>query len=138
MKIKFTPELMGFMSVFHRITNANLKDCFVDDNSTLTFVVSTGELGKAIGKKAINIKSLEKSFKKKVRIIEFHAELEKFIKSLVYPSKIDSIELQENIVTIQSTDSQSRGYLIGRAASNLRNYEKIVKRYFDIIEIKVT
>ena len=137
MKIKFTPELMGFMSVFQRITNANLKDCFVDNNLTLTFVVNTGELGKAIGKKAINIKLLEKAFKKKVRIIEFHQEIEKFIKSIVYPSKIDAIEVQDEIVTIQPTDSQSRGYLIGRAASNLRNYEKIVKRYFNIEKIKV-
>jgi len=129
---------MGFMSVFHRITNANLKDCFVDDNTALTFVVSTGDLGRAIGKKGINISKLEKAFKKKIKIIEYNEDLKKFIKSLVYPSKIDEIDYQENVITIQSSDSKSRGFLIGRAASNLRNYEKIVKRYFrDVEEIKV-
>ena len=138
MRIKFTPELMGFMSVFQRITNANLKDCFVDDNLALTFVVGTGELGKALGKKAINISKLEQAFKKKIKIIEFHEDIKKFIRGLVYPSKIDELDIQENVVTIQPSDTKSRGYLIGRAASNLRNYEKIVKRYFnDIEEIKI-
>jgi len=38
---------------------------------------------------------------------------------------------------ITPPDTQTRGYLIGREAVNLRGFEEIVKRYFEIKEIKV-
>ena len=129
---------MGFMNIFQRVTNAGLKDCFIDDNSMLTFVVTPGELGKAIGKGAANIRSLENAFKRKIKIVEFNPELSAFIRNLVYPSKVMDVNVEESIVTLTPENSQSRGYLIGRAASNLRNYEHIVQRYFhDVKEIKV-
>ncbi len=135
MKIKFTPELMGFMGIFQRVTNAGLKDCFVDDNSMLTFVVTPGELGKAIGKGAENIRALENAFNRKIKIVEFNPELRAFIRNLVYPSKVLDMNVEEDTIVLTPENSQSRGYLIGRAASNLRNYEHIVQRYFHNIKV---
>jgi len=69
-KIKYTSELMGLMAIFQQVTRAKLKDCFFDSNSLLIFVVEPNELGKAIGKKAVNIKRLEKSFNKKKSAVD--------------------------------------------------------------------
>jgi hypothetical protein len=55
----------------------------------------------------------------------------------VYPAKVSEVRQDERIVTITAADTQSRGYIIGRGASILRGHEAIVKRYFDIDEIKV-
>lgn len=138
MRIKFTSELMGLMSIFQQVTNAALKDCFVDANSLLTFVVEENEIGKAIGKNAMNIKRLEYVLKRKIKIVEYSPDLQKFIQSLIYPLKISGSTVEEGILTLEPVDVKTRGYLIGRSASNLRNYEGIVKRYFrDITEIKV-
>lgn len=131
-------ELMGLMNIFQQTTRANLKDCFIDSNSLLTFVVEQNEIGRAIGRNAINIKMLEKAFNRKIKIIEYNPELERFIENLIYPLKVMSVTVQEDTIILEPTDSKTRGYLIGRSASNLRNYEEIVKRYFDNIkEIKV-
>ncbi|MBS3121709.1 NusA-like transcription termination signal-binding factor [Candidatus Woesearchaeota archaeon] len=138
MKIKYNMELMGLMNIFQQTTRANLKDCFIDSNSLLTFVVEQNEIGRAIGRNAINIKMLEKAFNRKIKIIEYNPELERFIENLIYPLKVMSVTVQEDTIILEPTDSKTRGYLIGRSASNLRNYEEIVKRYFDNIkEIKV-
>jgi len=129
---------MGLMNIFQQTTRANLKDCFIDSNSLLTFVVEQNEIGRAIGRNAINIKMLEKAFNRKIKIIEYNPELERFIENLIYPLKVMSVTVQEDTIILEPTDSKTRGYLIGRSASNLRNYEEIVKRYFDNIkEIKV-
>ncbi|MFH1439161.1 MAG: NusA-like transcription termination signal-binding factor [Candidatus Woesearchaeota archaeon] len=139
MKIKYTSELMGLMSIFQNKTGAKLKDCFIDNNSLLTFVVEANQLGKAIGKKAINIKILEKIFNKRIKIFEYNPDIQKFIRNLIYPLKVREIVIQEDVVLLEAQDSKTRGYLIGRAASNLRNYENIAKRYFrEIKEIKVS
>ena len=135
-KIKFDIEMMKFMSLFETLTRSRVKDIIKYDDS-ITFIVHPGEIGKAIGKNASNIKRIEKALKKKIRIIEFNEDLERFIRNVIMPIKANEIEIDDKIVTITSPDSKTRGYLIGRAASNLRNYEEIVKRYFDIDEIKV-
>jgi len=129
---------MGLMAIFQQVTRAKLKDCFYDSNSLLIFVVEPNELGKAIGKQAVNIKKLEKKFNKKIKIVEYNSDVQIFIKNLVYPLRINEVRIEENVATIEPIDSKTRGYLIGRAASNLRNYEGIVKRYFnEIKELKV-
>ncbi|MCK5282913.1 MAG: NusA-like transcription termination signal-binding factor, partial [Nanoarchaeota archaeon] len=103
----------------------------------LIFIVQQGYIGKAIGKKASNIKKLERILNKKIRIIEFSDDLERFIRNVIMPLKVKQIDIEEKIVTITSPDSQTRGFLIGRAAVNLRGFESIVKRYYDVDEIKV-
>ena len=80
---------------------------------------------------------LEKMLKKKVKIIEHSELLEEFVAHVVAPCKIKDVQVEEKIVTITAADSYNRGLLIGRAAVNLRAYEGIVKRYFDIEELKV-
>lgn len=128
---------MKFISIFESITGAALKDCF-EQNDKLIFVVKQGEIGKAIGKRGINTKKLERILKKRIKIIEFNPELLQFIQNIVFPSKVKEIKEEEGIVIITPPDSETRGYLIGKSASNLRNTEEVVKRYFEIKEIKVT
>ncbi|MBW2977214.1 NusA-like transcription termination signal-binding factor [Candidatus Woesearchaeota archaeon] len=135
-KIKYDVNTMKFISLFESITGAALKDCF-EQNSRLIFVVKQGEIGKAIGKRGLNIKKLERVLRKKIKIIEFNPELLQFVQNIVFPSKVKEIKQEDSTVIITPPDSETRGYLIGKSAVNLRNTEEIVKRYFDITEIKV-
>ncbi|MBW3003820.1 NusA-like transcription termination signal-binding factor [Candidatus Woesearchaeota archaeon] len=127
---------MKYISLFETITRAKVKDCF-ELGEKLVFVVQEGEIGKAIGKKAANVKKIEGMLKKRIRIIEFNPDLIRFINNVIYPVKAKNIEQDNSIITITSPDSHSRGLLIGKAAEILRNNEKIVQRYFEIEEIKV-
>ena len=128
---------MKYMSLFESLTRAKLKDCFVDDLKQTVFVVEENQIGKAIGRGGSNVKRLESVLKRKVRIIEFNSDLITFIKNLIYPIQAKGIEELDGTITIQSPDLQSRGMLIGRNAQYLRNFERTVKRYFEIKEIKV-
>ena len=135
-RIKYDISLIKFISVFESLTNASVKDCFMQ-NDKLVFIVKENQIGKALGKGGGNIKRLENAFKKKIKIAEFNPDLLKFIRNVVYPLQIKDIKEEVGVVVITPPDSKTRGYLIGRAAVNLRNTEEIVKRYFDIKEIKV-
>ena len=136
-KIKFDTQTLKLMSYFEANTGSKLKDCFVDDNGTINFIVQQG-LRKAIGKKGTTFKRIEQGIKKKIKLVAYSDDLVQFIKNLILPQKVKDIEhnVEEKTVTILA-ESDSRGYIIGRAARNLRNYESIAKRYFDIKEIKV-
>lgn len=136
MKIKFDINLMKFISFFETLTRVHVKD-LIQEEGQLIFIVKQGEIGKAIGKNGVNVRRLEKSLNRKIKIVEFNTELLQFIKNIVYPAKIEEIDEKDGIVTITALDSKSRGLLIGRGAQNLRGFEKIVRRYHKIEEMKV-
>ena len=136
MKIKYDINLMKFISMFEAITRADVKDCF-EAGEKLVFVVKEGNIGKALGKGGSNVKRLERMLKRKLRIIEFNPDLLQFIQNVVFPSKVKDIVEEDGIVTITPPDSQTRGYLIGRGAVNLNTTKEIVKRYFEVKDIRV-
>ncbi len=136
-KIKFDSNLMKIMSTFEMLTGAGLKDCFIDDNSTLMFIVQPNDIGKAIGKNGANIRRLSSAFNRKIKVVAFSLELEQFIKNLVHPLELREIQYEENRVILVAADTKTRGFLIGRNAQNLRNYEATIKRHFEIGELRV-
>jgi NusA-like KH domain protein len=136
--IKYDLETLKLMPFFERLTRAKLKDCFEDSNNFILFVVSPGEISKALGKNASMVKKLkEKLPNKKIKIVEYNEDLIKFIKNLILPYRVGSITLNDDVIIIKSNDSTVKGLLIGKNGRNLRNYENIVNRYFKIKEIKV-
>ncbi len=136
-KIKYDQSLMAFMSIFEKITRASVKDCLETDTHVV-FIVQPGQMGKAIGKRATNIKKLENALKKKIRIVEFNPLKIEFIKNLLYPRKYTDIEEKEGIIIIKGDNIEEKSIIIGKKAQNLREMEIICKRYFDDIkEIKV-
>ena len=138
MDSKITGDTLKLMSLFESVTRTRLKDCFIDNNQVQTFIVVQGDIGKAIGKSASNVKKLEQMLNRKIKIVEFNPDMIGFIKNLIYPTQPRNIMEEAGIVTIESPDSKSRGLLIGRNASNLRNYEAIAKKYYSKLkEIKV-
>ena len=137
MKIKYDLVLMKFMSFFESLTNTRLKDCFVDKNGLLVFVVEENQIAKAIGKKGVNAKRIKEKLNRKIKIVEFNPHLEIFVANLINPLKAKEIKIDDKVITIVGPDTKTKGLLIGRNGQNLRNYEETVKRYFDINEIKV-
>lgn len=132
-------DLMKYMSMFESITHVGLRDCFIDEPSgNLIFIVPEGKVSKALGKGAVNIKNLERKFNKKVKIAEYSDDVKSFIKSLLLPLRVNDVsEIDEGVFQIESGDHKTRGIIIGRSAANLRNLERMVRRFFDIKEIKV-
>lgn len=135
-KIKYDINIMKYMSLFESLTQSKLKDCIVTEQNVI-FIVEENQIGKAIGKNGINAKKLEGILNKKIKISEFSPNVLQFIKNFIYPLKIRDINEENKIVTIIGQDTNTKGLLIGRDARNLNNLKSIVKRYFDIDDIKV-
>ncbi len=137
-KIKYDSSSMQLISMFERMTSAKLKDAFEVDNLQV-FVVKPGFIGKAVGKKGANVKKLADMLKKNIKIIEYNPKIEVFAKNVTFPIIPAKIEYdqKEKILTLIPKDLLSRGLLIGKQAVKLRETEKIIKRFFDIEEVKV-
>ena len=126
---------MRYMSLFESLTGAKVKDCILND--IVMFVVHENEMGKAIGKHASNIKRVENTLKKRIKLVEFNNDVSQFVQNLIYPLKAREIKEEDGIVTVYGEDTRTKGLLIGRDRRNLNSINDIVKRYFKIEEIKV-
>ena len=135
-KIKYDVNIMKYMSMFEALTQTKLKDCIVGEEKII-FIVEENQIGKAIGKKGINVKKIENMLNKKIKISEFNSNVLQFIQNFIYPLKPKDIKEENKIVTIIGPDTKTKGLLIGRDAKNLNNLKSIVKRYFDVEDIKV-
>lgn len=133
-KIKYSSDIMKYMSMFESLTGAKLKDCIL--NEGITFVVQENEIGKAIGKKGSNIKRIEGIFRKKIKLIEFNDDVIKFVNNLIYPAKVEEIKEEEGVVSICSPDRKTKGFIMGRDKHKINTINDIVKRYFKV-EVKV-
>jgi len=134
MGIKYTIETIAFLNLFEKVTKVRVKDCFFDEN--LIFIVNQGDIGKAIGKKGINIKNLERKLGKKIKIVEFNSDPVVFVKNFIAPLGAKDIVKEEDVIKIISDNMKTKGLLIGRDRKNLKRLQEIVSKYFDI-EIKV-
>lgn len=134
-KIKYDSNLIKLIILFESMTGAKVKDCIA--NEKLIFIIEEGEMGKAIGKNGINIKRVEKMLKRKIKLVEFSNNILEFVKNTVYPIEILDVNMENGIIMIHGRDSVTKSILIGRERQNINHLTDIVKRYFDVKEIRV-
>jgi len=134
-KIVYDMQTMQIITMFEQMTGAHVKDCVMGD--PVIFIVHEGEIAKAIGKGGSHVRNLEYKLKKRVKLVEFNADVLQFVKNLVAPLELFKANFDDSKLILSAKDLKTRGLLIGRSASNLRMYEAIIQRYFPIQELRV-
>lgn len=139
-RIKLSLDDIGFIALFERVTKANVKDCiFNQDKNKLTFVVSEGQAGLAIGKGGANIKSLEEQFKKKVEVLEFSDDPLKFLSNIFRPLKISNAYVSEKSTGAKALHAQvlKDANNLGMVMAKTRTARELLEKYFHFDEINI-
>ncbi len=141
--IKFTSTEMRYIALFESITNANAKDCIVDEEqSRVIFIINEGQIGVAIGRGGRNIHTLERMTGKKHEIIEYSEDPIRFIKNALKPANVKEVRVTERpdgkklaVVTVNPKD---KGVAIGKNGKNAERLRFLAKRYFQIQNVSIT
>lgn len=133
--MKLNLETIQQINLFENITKAKVKDCINDED--LTFIIEEGNIQRALGKDNINIKKLQRLLKKDIKLIAFSKDPVKFLKNLIYPLRPDNIELKDNALYITTKDSRIKGKIYGRGRERLKKINIIIKKYFNINEVRI-
>lgn len=134
-RVKFDSESMELIALFESLTGANVKDCIA--NEKIIFIIGENEMGKAIGRNGVNIKRMENKLKRKIKLVEYSSDVLQFVRNFIYPIEALDIRNEDGIITIHGKDTSSKAMLIGREHQNVNHLTSIVKRYFDVKEIRV-
>jgi len=134
-KIKYDSNLIGLIALFESETGAKVKDCI--SNGRFIFIIEEAEMGKAIGRNGSNVKKMEKKLNKKIKLVEFNSDVLRFIRNILFPITALDIDLNNELVTIRAKDANTKAMLIGRERHNINALTNIVKRHFNVKEIRV-
>jgi len=134
-RLKLDQESIGLSSFMEKATGVRVKDCF-KDQEVIYFIVASGELGKAIGKGGMNIHRVQDALKKKVKIIEYHADPAQFIRNVISPLHIEDVVEEKDVLVIKDQNRKTKGLIIGRDGKNLQVLNRAVQRFFNK-EVKV-
>ncbi|MEK6937307.1 MAG: NusA-like transcription termination signal-binding factor [Nanoarchaeota archaeon] len=135
MKLDIT--IIGYITTFENVTKTDVKECFYNKNKQLVFIVKEGQGRKAVGKKGLHIRKLERLIKKKIKIIEFNSKVEEFVKNIIFPLKSPEVKLEEDVLKVKTDSMQLKALLLGREKANLKELQEIVGRYFNNVKIVI-
>ena len=134
---KYNLEVINHINIFENITKARVKDCFIDGNNKFVFIVNKEDIGRAIGKNGMNLKRVENVLKKRIKVVSFSDDVKEFVVSYSNPVKIEGVTVNDNIVEIKVNGMRERGLLIGRDKKHLEALKQILKKYYNIEDVKI-
>ncbi len=136
--MKLARDEIFYINELYSVSGAHAKDCLIG-NDVISFLVGKKDVGKAIGKNAVNIKKLSNRTKKHIEILEHSNDVAAFLKKALYKVKAESIsKILENGKTtfVVSLDSENRRKLMG-SAGRLKRLKEIAKRNYKVDDIKI-
>ena len=137
MTITFNTETIRLLTLFENITNAPVRDCFMNDD-VVYYIVEEGKIGLAIGKNGNSIKNVEKVVGKKVKVFEYSNKPENFVKNLIPQCKEINVVKEKGMIKIEiKVNKNDRGFVIGRGGEKIKIYKEILKRVHNISDIQV-
>lgn len=120
-------------------TGAHGKDVVRSDNE-LVFIVASGDLGKAIGKNGTNLARLRREVGASVEVVEAANSLEGFTYNLFKPVPVQEVSMSEDggrkTVTVK-VEREKKGLAIGRNGERIKRARALLKRYYEVDEVKI-
>ncbi len=132
--IQYDMQTIGLINMFEKATGAKVKDFFLE-GEVLVFVVQPKELRKALERGGEKIKRLSFVMKKRIRVIEFHEDIEKFALNILYPLRPET-EFKDGVLFIKGKDAKEKGQIFGREKTNFKRIQGLIEKYFKV-DVKV-
>jgi N utilization substance protein A len=117
------------------LTKSIAIDCIIDDQfDRIIYVIKTGDMGFAIGRKGENIQKMQKVLGKRIEMVEEAGNLQGLVTNTLKPAEIEGIEKDDlsgrfNILIKKKSDL---GIAIGKNGSNIEKARLLAKRFFGV------
>jgi len=131
---KLSNEELKLLRLFENITGTPAKDV-LSDGSNIAFLIPSGLMGRAIGRRGASIEKVRKALGRPVVLFEYSDSPEGFIRNLLAPAPVININIQEKNNTKTAAvriDSKHRGIVIGRGGERVRLAQAFLQRHFGI------
>jgi len=132
-------DTLRTFAMFERMTGAELKDV-LEEEDRIVFVVVEGQVGRALGKGAVNLKRLRETLNKEIVLIGHAAEREAFLKNVFHRFKVEKVEWEDrngDIIAHVSLPQEEKGKAIGKGGRNIQLARTLMKRHHQVADVSL-
>ena len=119
-------EEIRMMNAVQQLTRVMPKDCIIEENLA-SFLIPSKLMGKAIGKKAVNIKELENSLKKRVEFVAEYEKAEDVFANALEVNYLSSKKTDSKIVLNLNSISKAK---VMKNNSRMKRVKELIKRNY--------
>ncbi|MEF8831944.1 MAG: NusA-like transcription termination signal-binding factor [Candidatus Thermoplasmatota archaeon] len=137
--ITFNEKTLRYISVFEKITDAEVVDC-IDIPEKVIFIVEQGSIQKAIGKGGKNVTKISDAIDRNVHVIEYSEDAEELLENIFYSYDVKDVEIEDKNGVRHGTvevAQENKARAIGKEGRNLSIARKIMMRHSDISSVSV-
>lgn len=139
-EVKLTENELRLVSLFQNYTGATVLDCLAEDDQ-IVFLVSEGEIGRAVGRGGVRIQELSNLLKKRLKVVEYSGDPASFLVNAVKPARVREVKiLQESnghVTAIVRVDPAEKALVIGKGGRNVGIVRKMARRHFKIDRVLI-
>lgn len=133
--MKLGSEEIRYINAFEAITGVSARSCTIENG--ITFLVTPGTAGRAIGKKGTNVKMLRKKFRKHIAVFEYFDDPEKFFRKAFSRIKIDKIKLADDKKTMNiKLDPEDKRALL-QNLQKLKNVKEVLRNNYNVENLRI-
>ncbi|RQH01853.1 NusA-like transcription termination signal-binding factor [Natrarchaeobius oligotrophus] len=146
MALSLDDDARRYLALFEDVTGADGVDCLheeppsdADVDERLIVVVSSGQMGEAIGPGGRTIKRYEERVDAPVRLVENADDPAEFVANALAPAAVYNVTLSENEDTVAYVEvaNEDRGVAIGTNGRTIDSARTLADRHFDIDDVQL-
>jgi len=136
----FTENTIALVGMFEGATDVRAKDC-IEFATRVVFIVPHGQLNRALGRNAANVKRLREIFRKRVQLVEWFDDPAHFVMSVFRDYGAFKVEFEDRGKVHHATvwvRADKKATAIGKEGHNLSDCRDIVARHTEITSVSVS
>jgi N utilization substance protein A len=136
----FTENTLALVAMFEGATDVKAKDC-IEFANRVVFVLPTGQLNRALGRNASNVKRLREIFRKRVQLVEWFEDPARFVISVFRDYGAFKVVFEDRGKVRHATvwvRPEKKATAIGKEGHNLSDCRDIIARHTDITSVSVS
>ena len=141
MNVTLDDDARRYLALFEDVTGATGVDCILadGDEDRLIVVVSSGQMGEAIGPDGRTVQRFETRVERPVRLVEGADDAETFVANAFAPAAVYNVTISENDDTVAYVEvaDEDRGVAIGSNGRTIESVRRLVDRHFGIDDVQL-
>jgi len=126
--MKLTMDDLLLMNALEKVTGVNAKDCVVE-GQLVSFLIAERDMGKAIGKNAINVKTLQEKLNKRVELLPYFEKAEELFAKSLEIDYVTARKTNDKIIVMLDAQNKAKAY---KNNSRIKRVKEIIKRNFGL------
>lgn len=137
--VKLGTDDIRYITIFENMTGAVVKDCLIESDNRVVFVVKQGDIGLAIGRGGATIQRVRNLICRDIEVVEHASDPSMFIKNVLKPAEVRRVHITTRKdgkrIALIDVDEKDRGLAIGKGGRNIQRAKILAKRHHEIEDV---